>query len=179
VMKTHANPFSAPMMILSMNVSPGPKLKHRSSEEAQTESCRARATRKGPASAHEMSHHPGNPAVIGPRALRPEALRPRLSTGLPLSTARSIHAPQGAANVSGTRPFQFCGKRQHSRFLLIGERPQTASRAAFTAVLSEIRNEVRSSAYAFGTRRAGITLTHPLIKTSTPGLYGGRLARNP
>ncbi len=27
---------------------------------------------------------PGNPAVIGLRAVRPEALRPRLSTGLPL-----------------------------------------------------------------------------------------------
>ncbi len=32
---------------------------------------------------------PGSPAVIG-RSLRPVALRPRLSTGLPLASPRSI-----------------------------------------------------------------------------------------
>jgi hypothetical protein len=32
---------------------------------------------------------PGSPAVVG-RSLRPVALRPRLSTGLPLSSAGSI-----------------------------------------------------------------------------------------
>ena len=32
---------------------------------------------------------PGSPAVVG-RSLRPVALRPRLSTGLPLASPRSI-----------------------------------------------------------------------------------------
>jgi len=42
-----------------------------------------------PAVSHEASaNHPGNPAVIGCRAVRPEVLRPRLSAGLPLRHGR-------------------------------------------------------------------------------------------
>ena len=40
---------------------------------------------------------PGSPAVIG-RSLRPVALRPRLSTGLPLASAASIAETKNRCN---------------------------------------------------------------------------------
>src|SRR3989304_3030143 len=37
---------------------------------------------------HRRARLSGNPAIVGPEADRPEALRPRLSTGLPCFTVR-------------------------------------------------------------------------------------------
>ena len=53
--------------------------------ERDTESVAGNESRAGFRSDYEMRHHPGNPAVVSSlEAFRPEALRPRLSTGLPL-----------------------------------------------------------------------------------------------
>jgi hypothetical protein len=52
-----------------------------------------------------MFDHPGNPAVIGPIALKPVALRPRLSTGLPGTKVMDSYK---LGNVSRVRHAQFC-----------------------------------------------------------------------
>ena len=45
----------------------------------------------------------GGPAVVGCEALRPEALRPRLSTGLPLSFCSTTHCGlQYQYNLTGS-----------------------------------------------------------------------------
>src|SRR5688572_22419499 len=51
----------------------------------------------------------GNPAIVGPRADRPEALRPRLSTGLPCFT----RVPLWSRSRSGSR-----GKSPENRRLI-------------------------------------------------------------
>ena len=78
-------------VLLNKNDLPDGHVADRSGGDAYALGCRERMA-KSSARLTRYLTIPGNPAVIGLHARRPVALRPRLSTGMPLSVARSIPA---------------------------------------------------------------------------------------